>query len=279
MVLVDIHGGLGNQMFQYALARKLKKSGKKVFLDLSWYEKFDEREYQLKEYHLSIPTADEKMRHDFQMKYLNNRLWDKLIKRPRNVITDQSGSIQTKVFRVDNVKMTGYWQSEMYFKDIRDILLEEFEPLEHLISAEYRKKGIDMGQVHSVSVHVRRGDYLSKKNIAFRGGICTDEYYRNAISIIANRVANPVFYFFSDDIAWVKQQYQGENIRYIDLNGKAYEDMWLMKKCKHHIIANSSFSWWGAWLCQNDGQLVIAPSNWKNGIDNKVIYCADWITI
>ncbi len=279
MILIDILGGLGNQMFQYALARKLKETGKEVLLDLSWYENCEEREYQLKYYHISIPEADKKMRQDFQVKYLDDRLWNKFVKRPRNVMIDRCKGVQTKVFLSDNVKMTGYWQSEKYFMDIRNILLEEFEPQKTLISGAYREKSIEIEKVNSVSVHVRRGDYLLEKNIAARGGICTNVYYQNAISIMKERVKNPVFYFFSDDINWVKQQYQGENIRYIDLSGEAYEDMWLMKKCKYHIVANSSFSWWGAWLCKNEDQIVIAPSIWKNGSNNTSIHCANWITI
>jgi hypothetical protein len=169
----------------------------------------------------------------------------------------------------DNVYLEGYWQSENYFKTIENAIKSEFtlkedpDPQNALLSEKI------LGS-NSVSIHIRRGDYVHNPVTFDYHGVCSLEYYHSAIDTIAKKISNPHFYIFSDDSLWVKQNL-GINYphTYVTHNQglKDYMDLWLMKLCRHHIIANSSFSWWGAWLCSNPGKIVIAPKQWFNNPD------------
>ena len=131
-----------------------------------------------------------------------------------------------------------------------------------------------------ISIHVRRDDYLSSKYVSGFGGICTIEYYNKAVERIKEEVIDPVFYIFSDDINWCRENLKLEQGVFIDWNtGKeSWQDMFLMSQCKHNIIANSSFSWWGAWLNSNSEKIVIAPRIWWNGLKDDVVPDS-WIRI
>lgn len=276
MILVEICGGLGNQLFQYALARKLKEIGKEVYLDLSWFDIYTEREYMLDKYFLSVVKTSNKIDQKRKM-WSCVPLW-----RRRHIYTEKPYSFDADVFKIDNVILKGYWQSDKYFGDIREILLEELIP-DFAYVSEYCKDMCEkIEQCCSVSVHIRRGDYLIEQNREQRDGICTERYYQRAMDMLRNKCKGKHvhFYFFSDDMKWVKQNYAGNDVSYVDTNNDApYEEIWLMSRCKHNIIANSSFSWWGAWLNCNEKRMVIAPSSWKNGQTIENIYCADWIRI
>jgi hypothetical protein len=167
----------------------------------------------------------------------------------------------------DNVYLEGYWQSEKYFKDIEEIIRTEFrikippDPLTKQI-------GDEIISHESVSIHVRRGDYVSNPKTNQIHGVCDIPYYQKAIDEMCNKIDSPHFYVFSDDPQWVKTNITTPNapIDFVTHNdaSKNYDDLRLMSLCKHHIIANSSFSWWGAWLGKKKGQIVIAPSRWYN---------------
>lgn len=157
--------------------------------------------------------------------------------------------------------LDGYWQSEKYFASCVNQVRQAFkfpslDKGNQLIAQQIE-------QVNSVSVHVRRGDYV---NNPLHGDICTLDYYKRAIGIINSKIANPQFYVFSDDVAWCKDNLSLPNAVYVDGNqGKnSYKDMQLISLCKCNIIANSSFSWWGAWLNINSNKVVIAPRKWFN---------------
>jgi hypothetical protein len=176
----------------------------------------------------------------------------------------------------------GYWQSERYFKDFADIIRQDFAfkiPLDE----RNKKVVLEMTNTQSVSLHVRRGDYVNDPKNSNIMHICSLEYYRQAINYIVKRIEQPVFYIFSDDIAWVKEHLSIEfPCVYIDHNSgsESYRDMQLMSLCKHHVIANSSFSWWGAWLNANPEKTVIAPREWfvnKNNVDDLIPH--NWIKI
>ena len=164
-----------------------------------------------------------------------------------------------------NILLSGYWQSENYFLEIRDILLNEISP-KYKLRPEYgqAKSKIDLSE--SVAIHVRRGDYVSNPRSANLNGVLPLRYYQNALDYIKLNLNHPHFFVFSDDIPWVKSHFdfRGENHTFIEgvKDPNAIEELELMRSCKHHIIANSSFSWWGAWLGSNKNQVVIAPSQW-----------------
>lgn len=273
MIFVEICGGLGNQLFQYAVARKLKEVGKEVYLDLSWFNKYDEREYLLDRYPISMEKINGKV-------WALWKAWNGIpLYRRNHSYLEKSYSLDEEIFKIDNVILKGYWQSEKYFDDIRTILLKELT-LDYLFLPE-RCKAIynEMKQCCSVAVHIRRGDYLEERNRASRGGICTKYYYHKAMEWMRNSSDLDVrFFFFSDDIEWVKENYIGRDIFYVDI-AAPHEEIWLMSQCRHNIIANSSFSWWGAWLNGNVQQRVIAPSKWKNGKNIENIYCKDWMQV
>jgi len=176
----------------------------------------------------------------------------------------------------------GYWQSERYFKDFANIIRQDFA---FKIPLDERNKQIalDIANTQSVSLHVRRGDYVNDPKNSNIINICSLEYYREAIEYIVNRIEKPVFYIFSDDMAWVKAHLSTDfPCIYVDYNSglESYRDMQLMSLCKHHIIANSSFSWWGAWLNPNPEKMVIAPRKWfvnNNNVDDLIPQ--DWITL
>lgn len=194
--------------------------------------------------------------------------------------TPQNPYSPMDVERSDSVFYDGYWQNEDYFKQVRNRVLEvfQFPDIQNPLNRQLAEKIVS---VNSVSCHVRRGDYLKNMNMC----MCTPEYYERAINKIKQLTAPKLFCIFSDDIEWCKQQIgplcQGVEVVYVDWNKgeNSYRDMQLMSLCKHNIIANSSFSWWGAWLNPNPKQIVISPNRWMSeDIVNEPI-CKSWIRI
>jgi hypothetical protein len=162
------------------------------------------------------------------------------------------------------ILLEGYFQSEKYFWSIRDILLQELK-WKPLIDSENQKTLLDIRNNNSISVHVRRGDYISNSVINSYHGVCDMAYYKDAIARIRSIVNEAVFFVFSDDMEWAKAEFQDiPSIRFVENNSgpSSYMDMMLMSNCKHNIIANSSFSWWAAWLNINSAKIVMAPARW-----------------
>jgi len=269
VIVTKLMGGLGNQMFQYSLGRRLAhERGVPLKLDLSWFGNPNEigddtvRQYALDGWRIqaSIATAEDLASFSPQGGLLA-RL--RLVNSP--VVRDRARGFERSVLRLpSHVHLTGYWHSEKYFKTIREILLRDFTlsaaPCPHVVELLNRVEGSP-----AVAIHVRRGDYAENPRTNEFHGLCPIEYYQEAVQLIADRVADPSFFVFSDDPDWVQ-----ENLKlawpttYVThgANCSPHQDMWLMSHCAHHIIANSSFSWWGAWLCRNEGQVVIAPARW-----------------
>jgi hypothetical protein len=273
MIVFKAQGGLGNQLFQYATARAMAlKNECPLIVDHHWFDNplrgetrraFDLLRYQV---NMRLATARELR----QWTLMRNR-WSKYLRPilPLKVLTDQCADPASALSNAEpNLYMKGFWQSEQYFVQVRPILLSELQPQEP--AAAMDRYFLD--QMHgsaAVSLHVRRGDYVTDANTAAYHGVCSLSYYNNAIEYIAQRITSPVFFVFSDDPQWTK-----ENIRipfqtyYIEHNdsGAAFQDLRLMAACKHHIIANSSFSWWGAWLSRFENQIVVSPSKWFHGV-------------
>lgn len=174
----------------------------------------------------------------------------------------------------------GYWQSEKYFKSVADNVRQMFRFRKELMNERTLQLAETLRKGEFVSVHVRRGDYLP---LADYHGLCSETYYHSTMRLVSEKVANAVFVFFSDDMDWVKNNLNEnkENVIYVDWNeGKeSWQDMYLMSQCKHHIVANSSFSWWGAWLNNNPDKIVIAPQKWFNYCPNYDILPPDWTII
>ena len=190
----------------------------------------------------------------------------------------EEGKYDINILRKDNVFLAGYFQTEKYFEDISEIIRSKiyFEGSDDSTYSEIAKK---MNEENSVSIHVRLTDYVQLKKIY--GGICDTHYYQKAIEMIREKVNNPVFYLFSDDLDAAQKMLSEYKTIPVSLNrgSKSYLDMFLMSQCRNHIIANSTFSWWGAWLNSHHDKIVIAPKRWLNTAEMPDICPKNWIRI
>ncbi len=280
-IIICLKGGLGNQMFQYALYYKFKKLGKNVFLDLSLYRsKIEKRKYELGIFRNIV--FDEATENECQcMRGSYKNVIDIILRKfdlKKYYYREREGKFIGEIYDKNRIYLDGYWQNEKYFKDIRqDLLLQfQFPPLQHMENINVAKA---IQETNSVSVHVRRGDYLNNKKTY--GCLYQTDYYRNAIKYICDRIENAVFFVFSDDVEWTKKYFKGCQFVIVDFNreNQSYIDMQLMSLCKHNIIANSSFSWWAAWLNQFRDKIVIAPKFWTINKNIPDIVCDEWIVL
>jgi hypothetical protein len=276
VVVVRLVGGLGNQMFQYAAARRIASvHDVPLKLDISWFESDHLRAYKLEHLHINAAIASpddiartkgrwctpgiagRAARFAERLKPYYRRSWV----RQRHLYFDPN------ILRVPHtVYLDGYWQSEKYFRDIEHILRQEFT-IKSAIDPQNEAMARKIRQTNSVSLHIRRGDYVSNVQTHQLHGVCSLEYYTAAVEKLGGTVEKPHFFVFSDDPQWAQQNLKLEYpVTFVTCNDadKDYEDLRLMSLCQHHIIANSSFSWWGAWLCTNPEKIVIAPQKWFN---------------
>ena len=285
MVIVKLMGGLGNQMFQYAVGRNLSiKNRTKLKLDLSFLnsttesDNFTKREYELDKLNVEGLLADKADLKYFLSK--ENNLVTKLLNNKKIVIEGGFGYDPTILKMRGNIYLEGYWQTEKYFHEIRDVIIREFKPVKNLSKSADNYNNILSGLEKTVSVHIRRGDYVSKSSVTKFHGCLKNDYYDKAFSLIEKNLNNPTYIFFSDDIDWCKKHFSKKNAIFISGN-EPIEDIYLMSVCGHNIIANSSFSWWGAWLNSNSDKIVIAPSKWFNdtSINTTDLLPHDWLRI
>ena len=176
----------------------------------------------------------------------------------------------------------GFYQSERFFADIKDEVRKAFTFDSSKVNARSAEllRRLD-ADANAISLHIRRGDYLQPQHWATTGSVCQLPYYQNAIAEMNRRVAAPSYYVFSDDIAWVKENIPLQNAVYIDWNKgeESWQDMMLMSHCRHHIICNSTFSWWGAWLDPHEDKIVIVPNRWFQHCETPNIYPAGWVKV
>jgi hypothetical protein len=267
MIIVRILGGLGNQMFQYAYAKALEQNGYDVKIDISKFKKYKlHGGYHLDKFNIDLRTPG------FISTFLSVSKIKKNVKE-KNLLFDEN---LLKLSGDEFVK--GYFQTEKYFTQIRAVLLHQFT-IKQSISKETNTvaKNI-LSSKNSCSLHIRRGDYISDKKANSVHGTCDLKYYKNAIKLINDTYQNITFFVFSDDISWTKENLHIENAIYVDNKTIPHEDMYLMSLCKNNITANSSFSWWGAWLNKNKNKTVIAPKNWFVNKENEVA-CKNWIQL
>lgn len=279
MIIVNLHGQLGNQMFQYALGRNLQLLGRKVRFYTGYFKQHPEHDLALPRiFGLELPEATRNQmlacREDRHR--LVDRVRRKIFGRHEHVFTEvgsKSYDFRPEVFDFKRGLIDGYWQSEKYFMSIADAVHKVFTFPE----ASERNKilAAEMAENISVSIHIRRGDYLGCYPVM------DQTYYDPAMAYYKEKYDNVHFYVFSNDIAWCREHLKAEKISFVDWNtGKDSPfDMWLMTQCKHNIIANSSFSWWGAWLNKNKGKEVIAPKTWFYHAETPDVYGRDWIII
>jgi len=292
MIINRIIGGLGNQMFQYAAGRALSlRLNEPQFFDLSAFSN-----YQLHDgfelagvFQCNIQAATEEQIRDVLgwRSFQSIRLW--LLKAPLKHFRGRCFVTEPHFYYwpgfndiQDSCYLFGYWQSEKYFKPVADGIRQDFK-FQCPLDGRNFKLSQQITELNSVSLHVRRGDYVSDEKTKNTHGVCSLEYYKDAIAYIAERIPSPCFFIFSDDIDWCREHLNlSFPCTFIDHNkgDESYRDMQLMSLCQHHIIANSSFGWWGAWLNPREDKVVIAPKQWfANDLCAKDVIPAEWITL
>ncbi|OHE82816.1 MAG: hypothetical protein A2107_03645 [Verrucomicrobia bacterium GWF2_62_7] len=277
MIIINIMGGLGNQMFQYAAAKRLSIThNTPLKIDTSNFDKCTpnrEHTLQLHSFRITAPPASRGEIAEYRKSGLKHKLCvASLLKAlglcgesgetPR-VYSEPAGSAFKPEFLALGPKtyLIGYFNSYKYFDAVRQLLVEEFAPREEISDAA-RRILASIADSNAVSVHVRRGDYVADPNIRKDlEGVITERYYQNAVDYMAERVSHPHFFMFSDDIAWVKENLRPPHkVTYVDFNSpqRGFEDLWLMSRCKHNITAGgSTFSWWAAYLNPNREKVVV----------------------
>lgn len=292
MNIIRMSGGIGNQMFQYALYLKLVSLGREVkFDDVTEYKLDNARPIMLSVFGIDYPKAKEwevTAITDASMAF-KDRLRRKLFGRKSREYQEATVNYDREALEKENAYLCGCFQSERYFKDIEDKVREAYRFRNVYIPKEieeqialYEKQ---IAESRSASIHIRRGDYLDASDVY--GGICTDAYYNKAIAYMLEKYPETRFFVFTNDTFWaekwceVKNAELGSSFTVIKGTNEAtgYIDLMLMSQCKNHIIANSSFSWWGAWLNDKPDKCVIAPVKWLNNKECTDIYTPDMVRI
>lgn len=268
MITVKIEGGLGNQMFQYAAGRMLSvKHTVPLSLDLSAFAVdkssgiYTGRKFELDQLNIkSTISNEEKVKSTFFRK-----LKDKIS--GKQYYYEETLNFDNSVLDLpSNAYLEGYFQSEKYFSVIRDVLLEEFRyPVQERDKEEFLFFSKQIQRTNSVAIHVRRGDFANNEFIQSVHGTCSVEYYDEAIKKLSELFNPASFFLFSDDLDWAVRNI-GKSFTVIPVKLETanahFLEMRLMSQAKANIIANSSFSWWAAWLNSNPEKRVIAPEKW-----------------
>lgn len=286
MIVINLKGGLGNQLFQYALGRHLALlNHSELTLDTSSYKNDNLRKCRLhlfnipKEIRLIERSPFQEIKHKLHQ---HKSSLAKFIPGSINYVRENGFEFDPNILKIGkNSLLDGYWQSEKYFTDISSILHNELT-LRDPLSLDRSIIRDEILNRNSVALHIRRGDYAMNPITTAYHGLCSVEWYKAAADELITTLKNPHFYIFTDDYEWVKS-----NIK-IDASstfikpspdGQEAQDLILMSQCKHNIISNSSFSWWGAWLNRNLDKKVIAPINWfsKSDINTSDLLPINWI--
>jgi hypothetical protein len=291
MIIVKLQGGLGNQLFHYAFARGVSHKLKTDFrLDPTPFHTY----YKLHKYslhHFNVKENPAKGSDLFWFVWIRKHekifslILRKVFRKNSRYIPlyhfENKFPFDPSVFKMDNTYFDGYWNTEKYFAHIGPELRQEIS-IKTPLSQYSQNVSDEISDTNAVSIHVRRADYVSNKKIEATFGLCSPEYYQSAIEYIAKRFPSPHFFIFSDDFGWASEHFKSLPYPTTCVNNSAeknYEDITLMSQCKHNIIANSTFSWWGAWLNKNPNKIVIAPKNWfaSKNIDTSDVVPSSWV--
>lgn len=301
MIVVRIKGGLGNQMFQYAMARKLQlELGiDQIGLDITSVNADELRSFELNNFCLYdnvivLEKGSKKKISEIQQDFARRMVSYCIAGRPEQVAAKREkrleklfglfGIVQkdhcednTSTFGLKmhkNIYLNGWFQDAKVAESIKDVLLRDFigveEAPEHIKITEQNMK-----ETESVCVHIRRGDYVNHP----RFDVCTDVYYYTAMRKMSEIIEHPIFYIFSDSMNDVRKMKFDYPVICDDISHNTYESLYLMSKCKHFVISNSTFSWWGQFLARNENKTVIAPNRWCNDYGGAELYMDDWVLI
>lgn len=289
MIIIRVKGGLGNQLYQYAMYLVFKEMGREVRLDITDYlpdaREPEKREYELLLFHLEPPVLASKHERS-QFVDDSTKIMDRIRRKlfgSGSVILKETKDYMPEIFMKDNIYLDGFWNCDKYYQDVLEKLQETILFPEEIAPSKTKEILEKISTQNAVSIHIRRGDYVEKDS--FYGNICTDEYYDSAMKFIQEKIENPYFYIFSDEPEYVKKKYLMGNCMIVDWNKNQNSlfDMLIMSKCKHNICANSTFSMWGARLNQNQGKQCIRPLKHDNSQKFSLEYMHDtwknWILI
>jgi hypothetical protein len=276
MIITRLIGGLGNQLFQYAVARNLAHIHKtSIKVDITPFETYKLHEYSLDQFKIHESIASTRNIARLKNPTIRERIKAKIRHRkpvpPVSYIREKQFHFNPDILKLpDNVYLEGYWQSPKYFLNILDILRDEFTPRK---SPEGKDLEIlkKIKNTNSISIHMRRGDYVNNPITQEYHGVCDIDYYKSCIKLIVDQVTDPHFFLFSDDPEWsIKNLHIDYNLTAVTHNDakKNFEDLRLMTHCNHQIIANSSFSWWAAMMNTNQDKIIYAPQNWFKNSKN-----------
>ena len=306
MIIIQIAGGLGNQLQQYALYQKFKSLGAEARLDLSWFEQFEDTKQETndKEPYKEQNKDDHgtnkikpAIKQDIvvtnrqcELNFFEHLPYESCTEKERTALTGSQGlagklrrkllpqtvhrykeeqMYDPELLNYRDMYLSGYFACEKYYADILPELREMIR-FPEIADAQKRMANEEMlkkiRNSHAVSVHIRRGDYLQPENAAMFGNICTEEYYESALDYMKEKIEDPHFFIFSDDVAYVREHYQGEEYTIVDINhgDDSFYDMYLMSRCEGNICANSTFSFWGARLNGRTDKIMIRPTIQKN---------------
>lgn len=300
MIIIQLGGGLGNQMFQYALGLQLRQLGREVRIDdTAKYAGAEKRSPALGVFGIDYerPTRQELIRMLDSSMLPWNRVRRKLFGRKKKSYFEEDKRYHGEIMTWDDIYLEGYWQSDKYFASVADQVREAYDTDKLIRYLEDNGLAGNMetwlariADSESVSVHIRRGDYLLPEARELFGGICTETYYREAMRQIRQQYPNCRFYLFTNDKAWISERLAqarhrqpaeadaAQCVQIVDLSGSQdsdYAEFVLMSRCRHNILANSSFSWWASYLNRNEDKIVIAPDRWLNGWDCSDMYRTD----
>lgn len=283
MIATRLIGGLGNQMFQYAAARALAdRLGVELVLDIRAFTTYKLHAFGLGRFSLRgrLATPDELTRWPLWMSR-PCRLAQRLEIVTRWYSEPSFGYDRAWPSLKDGLILNGYFQSENYFAEIADSLLRDFIPLAPLTTENAEVARLARNS-ESVAIHVRRGDYVTNPNTLLTHGVCSSDYYEKAVALMHERLARPRFFVFTNDMDWARENLTlGDDAVFVSGNENSPEvDIHLMAQCRHYIIANSTFSWWGAWLNPGRDKLVVAPERWfANGLVADDLVPDDWLRL
>ena len=280
MIVVRLNGGLGNQLFQYATGRHLAQlNDAELFLDTSFLLSSNKYagnwNYELDAFSIVSKIADEKLLHAFHGSDFSTseRVLTRIISlgKNRKYKFDEYGFDQHVLELKGNYYLRGYFQSEKYFKNIAEIIRNDLPIKDEFIPKDQALIDKISGS-KSVSIHIRRGDYIRNLSSMDAHGLCSKDYYTKSIEFIKRELGEDIhFYFFTDDEDWINREMRWD-IDCTLISGKTtVEDFYLMSICKHNIIANSTFSWWAAWLNANPDKKVIIPKHWRTNVKTEDI--------
>jgi len=289
MIIVQLKGGFGNQLFQYAAALSLGKyHNVPVKVDISLLNIPDAligttRAFDLLSIQHSIEVASKAEKNSVKGNKLMQYLQKFLPHYKRNIYKEVAFNYDQHFLETGNkIYLKGYRQSEKYFESITNEIKKIFSIKEELIK-DVSNVALLIQSENSISIHIRRGDYTNAAMLEYHG-VQDIEFYNQAISFIKEKIANPKFYVFSDNINWVQENLnlnEEAHLITVDESPTSITDFYLMRCCKHNIIANSTFSWWAAYLNSNPDKIIIAPKRWFNkaNYDTKDLIPSSWIQL